>query len=103
MAWGFSLLKKNIFVFKTVKKIILGLRRAVFYGGSNWLITMVGLQTESLQISDYQSLVTLKSLSVSRLFLYLGCLLKIIAKGKPFLPSTYTSPISPRLMAKVSE
>ena len=73
MVWGFSLLKNNIFVFETLKEIILGLRRAVCYGGSNWLITMRGedgLQTESLQISDYQSLATLKSLSISRLFLY---------------------------------
>ena len=53
----------------TLNPIILGLHRVVFYDGSNWLITMrggVGLQKESLQISDYLSLVSLRSLS--RLF-----------------------------------
>ena len=41
----------------TINTIILGLHRVVFHDGSNWLITMrgeVGLQKESLQISDYQ-------------------------------------------------
>ena len=53
----------------TLNTIILELHRVVFYDGSNWLITMrgeVGLQKESLQISDYQNLVSLRSLS--RLF-----------------------------------
>ena len=53
----------------TINTIILGLRRVVFYDGSNWLLTMrgeVGLQKESLQISDYQNLVSLRSLT--RLF-----------------------------------
>ena len=68
----------------TINTIILGLRRVVFYDGSNWLITMrgeVGLQKESLQISDYLSSISLRSLS--RLFFCYGCLLQIKAKGKP--------------------
>ena len=50
----------------TINTIILRLRRFVFDDGSNWLIAMrgeVGLQKESLQISDYQNLVSLRSLS----------------------------------------
>ena len=68
----------------TINTIILGLHRVVFYDGSNWLITMrgeVGLQKESLQILDYLSSISLKSLS--RLFFCYGCLLQIKAKGKP--------------------
>ena len=79
MVWGLSALKKNVYFrycgddcclhqrsTSTINTIILGLRRVVFYDGSNWLITMrgeVGLQKESLQISDYQNLVSLRSLS----------------------------------------
>ena len=79
MVWGmFSALKKNIYFrycgddclhqrsTSTINTIILGLRRVVFYDGSNWLITMRGevrLQKESLQISDYQNLLSLRSLS----------------------------------------
>ena len=68
----------------TINTIILGLNRVVFYDGSNWLITMrgeVGLQKESLQISDYLSSICLRSLS--RLFFCYVCLLQIKAKGKP--------------------
>ena len=79
MVWGLSALKKNIYFrycgddcclhqrsTSTINTIILGLRRVVFYDGSYWLITMrgeVGLQKESLQISDYQNLLSLRSLS----------------------------------------
>ena len=74
MVWGLSALKKNIYFrycgddcclhqrsTSTINTIILGLRRVVFYDGSNWLIAMrggVGLQKESLQISDYQIVFT---------------------------------------------
>ena len=68
----------------TINTIILGLHRVLFYDSSNWLITMrgeVGLQKESLQISDYLSSISLRSLS--RLFFFYGCLSQIKAKGKP--------------------
>ena len=74
MVWGLSALKKYIYFrycgddcclhqrsTSTINTIILGLRRVVFYDGSNWLIAMrggVGLQKESLQISDYQIVFT---------------------------------------------
>ena len=74
MVWGLSALKKKIYFrfygddcwlhqrsTSTINTIILGLHRVVFYDGSNWLIAMrggVGLQKESLQISDYQIVFT---------------------------------------------
>ena len=64
-----SFLWRWLLLTSTINTIILRLRRVVFFDGSNWLITMrgeVGLQKESLQISDYLSLVSLRSLS--RLF-----------------------------------
>ena len=97
MVWGLSALKKKIYFrfygddcwlhqrsTSTINTIILGLHRVLFNDSSNWLITMrgeVGLQKESLQISDYLSSISRRSLS--QLFFCYGCLSQIKAKGKP--------------------
>ena len=69
MVWGLSALKKNIYFrycgddclhqrsTSTINTIILGLRRVVFYDGSNWLIAMrggVGLQIHSARRVGYK-------------------------------------------------